>query len=196
MALVSIAGPSSEPVLLSDIKAHLRVTDSEEDTLIAGLITAARVHIEHLLSRALITQSWSYFLDTWPADDTVVLPLNPVQSIGSIQIYDADDSTTLLSQGDYYPDLAADPARIIWLGKALRPAPGRVANGIEVQFSAGYGDLADDVPEPLRQAIRLLVTHWYERREPVEVGEQPAQVPMMIASLLSPYRNMGIGDRI
>ena len=57
MALVSIAGPLVEPVLLSDIKAHLRVSETDEDTLISSLITAARVHVEHLLMRKMITQS-------------------------------------------------------------------------------------------------------------------------------------------
>jgi len=193
MALVSLAGPLQEPVVLSDIKTHLRVSEADEDTLIIGLITAARVHIEHLLARALISQSWSYFMDAWPEDDTIILPLNPVLSVDAVRLYDAQDNVTPVAPADYYVDVAGDPGRIIWLGAANKPTAGRVVNGIEVQFTAGYGLNPEDVPEPLRQAVRLLVTHWYERREPVEVGEQPAQVPMMISTLLSPYRSTRIG---
>ena len=130
MALVSIAGPLLEPVQLSDIKAHLRVSENDEDVLITSLITAARVHIEHLLTRALMTQSWSYLIDAWPDDDTVILPINPVQSISAIQIYDGDDNVTVLSPTDYYADVAADPGRVIWLGKAVRPNPERVATQV------------------------------------------------------------------
>jgi len=193
MALVSIAGPLQEPVLLADIKAHLRVGETDEDTLINSLITAARVHVEHLLMRKMITQSWSYYLDEWPDNDTINLPLNPVQAINSIKIYDETNNSVLVPSTEYYVDVAGDPGRVVWLGTGNRPGPGRIANGIEVQFTAGYGDNPDDVPDPLRQAITLLVTHWYERREPVEVGGVPAQVPMMISTLLSPYRSMRIG---
>ena len=193
MALVSLAGPLLEPVLLSDIKIHLRVSDNDEDTLITSLIAAARVHVEHLLSRKMITQSWSLYLDVWPENDTIILPLNPVQSISDIRLYDAQDNVSVVNPADYYVDVSGDPARIIWLGSGARPRGGRIANGIEVRFNCGYGDNPGDVPEPLRQAITLLVTHWYERREPVEVGEQMLPVPMMIASLLSPYRSMRIG---
>ena len=36
----------------------------------------------------------------------------------------------------------------------------------------GYGGGAADVPEPLRQAIRLLVGHWYENRGVVAIGHE------------------------
>ena len=193
MALVSLAGPLQEPVLLDDIKTHLRVSENDEDTLISSLIIAARVHVEHILSRKMITQTWSFYLDQWPENDTISLPLNPVQNISEIKIYDVQDVASVVAASDYYVDVSGDPARIIWLGGGARPHAGRVANGIEVRFTTGYGDNPNDVPEPLRQAITLLVSHWYERREPVEVGEQPTQVPMMISSLLSPYRSLRIG---
>ena len=66
MALVPVGGPAVEPVSLAEAKAHLRVTSTSEDLLIASLITAARVHLEVMLSCAFITQSWSWFLDDWP----------------------------------------------------------------------------------------------------------------------------------
>ena len=50
------------------------------------------------------------------------------------------------------------------------PAPGRPAPGIELDVMVGYGDAAVDVPEPLRQAIRLLIAHWYENRGLVSGG--------------------------
>lgn len=193
MALVSIAGPLVEPVQLSDIKAHLRVSDTDEDTLISSLITAARVHVEHLLMRKMITQSWAYFLDQWPDNDTINLPLNPVQSLNSIAVFDKDNNSIIVPPSEYYVDLAGDPCRVVWLAAGNRPKPNRVANGIEVKFTTGYGDNPGDVPEPLKQAITLLVSHWFERREPVEVGELPAQVPMMISTLLAPYRSLRIG---
>ncbi|HIE72284.1 MAG TPA: hypothetical protein EYP98_20125 [Planctomycetes bacterium] len=66
--------------------------------------------------------------------------------------------------------------------------PGRVANGIEIDFTAGYGTEASDVPEPIRQALLLLVSHWYERRDPIEVGAANTMVPVPVSQLLEPYK--------
>ena len=66
MPLILTAGPSVEPISLAEAKAHCRVDADAEDTLIASLILAARLHIERCLDLALISQSWSLYLDRWP----------------------------------------------------------------------------------------------------------------------------------
>ena len=91
MALVLTSGPAIEPVTLAEAKAHLRVDGSAEDTLIASLIITSRLHIEAALGLALITQSWSYFLDAWPPGNQLALPLRPVQSIAAVKLYAADE---------------------------------------------------------------------------------------------------------
>ena len=75
------------------------------------------------------------------------------------------------------------------LGASVWPVPGRIANGIEVAFTAGFGDAAADVPAPIRQAILLLIAHWYEHRTPLEIGAQAQPVPDMVGELLGPYRS-------
>jgi uncharacterized phiE125 gp8 family phage protein len=66
----------------------------------------------------------------------------------------------------------------------------RALNAFEIAFSAGYGDGADNVPAPLRQAIMLLVAHWFERPEPVVLGATAQEVPATVAGLLLPYRRV------
>jgi hypothetical protein len=44
------------------------------------------------------------------------------------------------------------------------------------------------VPEPIRHAVKLLVTHWFEHREPVVLGQLAQEVPATVAGLLLPYR--------
>ena len=68
------------------------------------------------------------------------------------------------------------------------PAPKRIANGIEIAFTAGYGEAVADVPAPIRQAVLLLVAHWYEHREPIEIGAAHTRIPHMVSELLQPYR--------
>lgn len=54
---------------------------------------------------------------------------------------------------------------------------------VTAQVVCGYGQNATDVPLPIRQAIKLMITHLYLNR-----GEAPAAMPQAIDALLTPYR--------
>jgi hypothetical protein len=41
---------------------------------------------------------------------------------------------------------------------------------------------------PIRQALLLLIAHWYEHRTPFEVGALAEPAPDEVSRLLSPYR--------
>lgn len=196
MSLVLTGGPAVEPVTLAEAKAHLRVDGSAEDTLISSLIITSRLHVEAALGLAMITQSWSYFLDAWPPGDVLALPLRPVQSIAAVKLYAPDESVEVVPSDIYLLDGAGTPARLVRHGSLPWPKPARTANGIEVAFVAGYGAAAANVPAPIRQAILLLIAHWYEHREPVAIGAASAPVPPMVADLLQPYRPVRLGVRL
>jgi uncharacterized phiE125 gp8 family phage protein len=187
MALVLTSGPALEPVTVAEAKAHLRVDGTDEDTLIASLILTSRLHVEAGLGLALITQSWRLLLDRWPAEKDLELPLRPLQSIDEVRVLSADGDPTIIAAGNYLADSASVPPRLVRTG-VIWPQPGQAANGIEIDFTAGYGDAASDVPAPIRQAVLLLIAHWYERREPIAIGSPETAVPAAIAQLLDPYR--------
>jgi uncharacterized phiE125 gp8 family phage protein len=44
------------------------------------------------------------------------------------------------------------------------------------------------VPAPIRQALLLLVAHWYEHRDPIEIGTDSTIIPAAVSELLKPYR--------
>ena len=58
-------------------------------------------------------------------------------------------------------------------------------------MTVGYGDGALEVPEPLRQAIRLLVAHWYENRGLAAIGTVTV-LPSTVGALLAPYRMLSL----
>jgi uncharacterized phiE125 gp8 family phage protein len=190
MPLILISGPAVEPVTLAEAKAHLRVDTNAEDTLIASLIVTARLQVEAAAGLALVTQGWSWLRDAWPPCATLDLPLRPVQSIAAVRLYDESGAATTLDPASYFLDGAGAPPRLVRQGALTWLKPGRVANGIEIAFTAGYGPTAADVPAPIRQAILLLVAHWYEHRSPVEDGTRAEPVPGMVSELLAPYRTM------
>lgn len=74
MKRILLEGPAVEPVLLPEIKAHLRLDGDTEDDLLDGLITAARVAVETEIRRVLIAQRWRAVFDDWLWDE-LVLPV-------------------------------------------------------------------------------------------------------------------------
>ena len=188
MSLVMTSGPALEPISLAEAKAHLRVDGSAEDPLIQSLIVTSRLHIEAALGLALITQSWSYYLDRWPKAGRLVLPLRPVAAVSHVRLWSDMGLSETLAPSLFLLDGHGMPPRLVALSGTPPLAPGRSVNGIEVAFTAGFGAAPSDVPATIRHALLLLVAHWYENREPVEIGAGVNAVPAMVSDLLAPYR--------
>lgn len=189
MILKQTAAPASEPVTTDEAKSHVRVDISDDDTLIDSLIASARDTIEKLARRALITQTWRLSLDNWPDGDAIELPRPPLQSVSSITYTESDGTVNTWDTSGYIVDTDSEPGRVVlaygesWPSVTLYPAA-----AIKITFVAGYGDEAGDVPEPWKQAIKLLVAHWYENREPIQAGKME-QIPFAVDSLIHMDRN-------
>ena len=188
MTLVMTSGPLAEPVSVADAKAHMRIDSTAEDALIASLIVTSRLHIEAALGLALLTQAWSYFVDAWPRSREIVLPLKPVQAVAIVRVWAQDGTSRTVSADTFTLDGEGTPPRLVLSRSAAPPAPGRSASGIEIAFDAGYGDAGADVPAPIRQALLLLVAHWFENREPHRANAPDTEIPHMISALLALYR--------
>lgn len=158
-----------------------------EDDLLNALITSAREYAETFQRRAYITQTWELWLDKWPNKNYIQIPLPPLQSTDfSIKYYDTDDTEADFSSDNYFIDIKSEPGRAVlnygekWPSTTLRPV-----NGICVTFKAGYGDAATAVPNKVKQAMLLLISHWYENREPIATtGAMPKEMPMSVESIL------------
>lgn len=189
MILKRTVAPAIEPVTLAETKAHLRVDTSDDDALITALITAAREYVEGASRRALITQTWRYSLDSWPEGDEIELPKPPLQSVSSVKYYADDGTEYTLSTFAYIVDTDSEPGRIAlaygesWPSLTLYPA-----GAIRITYVAGYGDAASAVPQHLRQAILMLVAHWYENRETTTIGAVAREVPLAVESLIYLHR--------
>jgi uncharacterized phiE125 gp8 family phage protein len=183
MKRILLEGPAVEPVLLADAKAHMRVDGNAEDDQIASLIAAARVAIESEIRRVLIAQRWRGITELWPARG-ILLPVVPVLSVEVVCAIDGEGAATILDQSDYELDLADFSLRL-----ENRPSG---AVHYEIDFTAGYGPSGASVPQPLKQAIRLLVTHWFENRAAAVVGEAASEIQPGWRELVAPYRRMAL----
>lgn len=194
MGLSLVTGPTQEPVTLSEAKAHCRIAISDDDGLLAGYILAARVYLEETSGRAFLSQTWDYIIDhDWPwfLDlDTnrhirqIQIPKAPLQSVTSITYVDTDGATQTLASNQYVVDEAPTIGRIYPAYSVQWPTVRCQPEAITVRFVAGSASTHDAI----RQAILLLVGHWYENRETVVIGQAPAEMPMAVSALIAPYR--------
>jgi uncharacterized phiE125 gp8 family phage protein len=169
-----------------------------DDSLITDLITTARQHVENVLRRSLITQTWDLWLDAFPYRDYIEIPLPPLVSITSIKYYDTANTEYLFplapaaASTAYYVDVISNPGRIgLAYGVQWPQMTLRSYNGVDITFVSGYGAAAS-VPKAIKQAMLLLIAHFYENREAVtSTGAVPQELKMAVDALLMPYRVFG-----
>jgi uncharacterized phiE125 gp8 family phage protein len=189
MSSILLISPSVEPLSLDEAKTFLRVEHSDDDQLIAALIIGARMHVEAQAQTALISQTWRMSFNCWPHHGRIVVRPGPLKALGAARIYDAHGQAQTVEPRAFVADLAASALAFLpW----TMPLPGRIAAGIELDVVIGFGEDPADVPEPLRQAIRLLVAHWYENRGLVNGGGQSTVLPSTVAALISTYRGLSL----
>lgn len=176
--LTLVTGPSVLPVVLADMKEHLRVTHSAEDDLIGAYMAAASESIENETGLSLGSQVWEQSFQN-PTRDLWLLK-TPVQSLTSIKYYDGDNveqtadlsDFDLFNMGDWFVVRSDE-----WPATYDRP------DAITIRFSCGYAS-ADDMPKTIGQAMKFIVGHWYENRS--ETSELKLnEIPRAAAHLLS-----------
>jgi uncharacterized phiE125 gp8 family phage protein len=190
-----VTAPTVEPIDLTLAKLHLKQDVTDDDPLISDYITAARVTVEGTLRRSLITQTWDYLIDAFPwSSDPLELPRPPLQSVTSITYTDSAGNAAVWPASNYQVDIANEPARIAPVVGASWPSVNlRSLNGVVVRIVTGYG-LAAAVPWNYRQAMLLLIGHWYENREPImaQRGVTPVEIPFTIRALLGLTEAAGV----
>ncbi len=188
---VLITGPGIEPVSLNEAKAWLRLDSVDEDALVTALITAARLTVEATSRRVLINQTWRLVMDYWPVSGIVKVQLSPFKAILAARSCDIYGNATPYDPAGFIVDKASEPARIM-ASNNIAPVTGRPFAGIELDVQLGYGANASDVPQPLRQAILLLVALWFENRGD-GIGGAGEPLPPAIKALIAPFKRPRIG---
>jgi uncharacterized phiE125 gp8 family phage protein len=184
-----LAGPAVEPLTLAEAKAHLRLDGTDEDGPVERLIAAARASVESETRLVMIAQSWRVALDAWPRHRSVTLPVRPLLSVEAVRAFDAAGAATLVPAEDYEADREA--ASVTIKPDAAGLAPAVSAGGFAIDFTAGFGPEGGDVPAPLRQAMLMLLAHWFEQRSAVAFDAAQA-VPAGAAALIAPYRRLAL----
>ena len=184
--MTTVSAPAVEPVNLAEVKSFLRITHNQEDSVLNGYIKAARMFCENYTGKSFINRSLLARYERLENPEHILLPRGPVVSVDDVKTYGTDETVTVLSDDAYALDVVVGSLKIASLANLNGQRGGHKV--LDVTYTAGYGDTADDVPEPIRQAILMKATQMYEGR-----GDVPLTLPFdMIASLLKPYKKIGV----
>jgi len=176
------------PVIgLQEAKDHLRVTAATEDALIDSLMKSAEAWAEAFTGRALLTQSWDLTLESFPTE--IEIPKPPLQSITSITYIDTAGASQTLASTVYQADTSSrmHPGRVKLAVDQVWPSTrsGEYA-AVVVRFVAGYP--YGVLPEPIRQAMLMVLSHLYDHREAIAHAQTMIEVPMGAHALAGLYR--------
>lgn len=130
MPTVLVSPPAVEPVTYTDAKAHMRITATDEDTLIGQYAKSARLWCEQFTRRQFIKATWRVVMDAFPSYK-IELPYAPLAVVNSITYVDTDgDWQTLGEWGERTATVTADASTDI-----LTASGHYLKTGEPVQFS-------------------------------------------------------------
>lgn len=145
MAVFLVTPPATEPVSRATAKLFLRIDHDAEDSLIDGLVTTARALVEQSTGRALVTRR-----------------LRETRAEGESGSFRCAVAPVSVVHAVRLKGVTLSPSA--WHLTPTRDAVELFANADEVEYDAGYGDGADDAPEPLRHAVLVTACALHEHR--------------------------------
>ena len=177
MGVVSSEAPAM-PVALAELKAFLRISVSDEDALLAGLVRAAADLCEAFTGRALIDRAVEEMVAASTARTR--LGLAPVRAIAGVAAIDDAGSAIVLAADAYAAEIDAGGEGWVRLLKTDD------ARRLRVGYRVGMAQDWNEVPEMLRHGIIRLAAHYYQRRGEAAEIEMPAAV----TALWRPWRRL------
>lgn len=167
--------PTVSVLDIEEVKSHLRVYGSDDDTLLQSYIDAATSVLDgHSgeLGRCLLNQVWTTVHCGWSW--RMPSPF-PGCSAAVVKYFDTDDAEQTVSASNYrvYPEY------ILFKQAFVFPTTTTDRDDqITIDWTCGYGEAATDVPKALRQGMMTLIAHWYENREAVMPNERRVELEM------------------
>lgn len=186
-----ITPPTAQSVTLPEARRHLRLPASSrsQDPLIESLIAAAVEHVETETNRQQMPATWKLVLDVFPA--VIYLPRAPLVSVDKIDYIDEDGVSQEFPAASYLVQTEFEPGRVVLSAGENWPDTAAQLGSISIQYQCGYAD-AGSVPPALKQAVLLMVGHWFENREAV-TDVRALEVPRTAQRLID---NMKVGDEV
>ena len=183
--LVLVNDPTTKVVSYTDIKSQLRIDSNDEQNLLEAYIDAATDMAENYCNRHFITHQYKLYFNEQVNKASLIFPNCTLEEAGSNKpINWVDENGAAQSSDKAYIDAFSNPS-LVYLSSDF---PGTTlkdnsANTFYFWFNTGYGSASADVPEAIKQAIKLIVADMYYFRE-----DRKRAFPMASQILLQPYK--------
>ncbi len=196
---VSVITPPAPIVTWEEADQHLRLDgDEEQRPMVERLIAAASAHIDGpggWLGRAFGLQTLEAYLPSFGCIG-IALPYRPIVDIVSINYVDgAGDAASMSAAAFELRGQVLHPAwPNPWPSAQWRGCDGET---VRIRYRAGYvvdpdaDPVVQNVPEPIRHAILLMVGDMYKFTETAsDMNPSLVSIPMSttVEHLLSPFR--------
>lgn len=179
--------PTDQPVTLNEAKLFLRQDGDGDDTLITALIRAATIQAEKYTNRFFIERTVEAKFagaETTRCERYPFLNVRraPLSSITSFEVM-VSDALADIPTTSYQLKESTSFARVLIIESITAddiPYP------LVLTCVVGYGK-SKDVPEDIRDAIKMLVAFWYENRGDVQ-PDSKGGLPVEVKSVLGKYK--------
>jgi uncharacterized phiE125 gp8 family phage protein len=182
-----LTAPAAEPVTFADFQARTHCSGQDE-TFVQGLLKTGRLKGERFCRRAFITQTWQLWFDVgcgagdqddfWYTDSpqakhwrfmpaVIELPRPPLISVSSIKYYldDGVEAATTFTSTYYQTSTTGELGRVRLKTGRTWPTGLRAMDSLVIEYTAGYGPAASDVPQDIKDGILEYAAFMYENRE-------------------------------
>lgn len=181
---------------IDDAKLHARIDPSvgtAEDGLVLSYIGAARVNAEQFTNRQLITAVYELQLDSFPCHcQWIELPLPPLQEVVSVKYLDTSGVEQTWDPANYIVDAPAGevckPGRVALAYTIVWPSTYPVMNAVKIRYTCGYGDTPANIPEGIKNGLRMHVADYYEHRNSNISGTISQPAPVTVVGALWPFK--------
>lgn len=191
-----ITPPAVPPMTVAYARKHIKAISNAEDLLVAGWIQAAGSYFEEQTGRQIITATREVWLDGFPSCGRIELPHPPLQSVVSVRYVNSSGDLASFDDGaspavpSYSVKAPQGPYAVRgWLEPnygGTWPTPRAESGAVRIQYTCGYGDAVEDVPELITAILCYLVGHFDQFRSAVHearrgsLEELPFGVRMML----------------
>lgn len=107
-------------------------------------------------------------------------------SVTSVKYLDGNGTQQTIASSDYLLDVVSVPGRVRLAYGASWPAHREQWDAVRVRYVVGWA--VASVPQPIKQALLLLVSQMYEHRTPEVIGGAVSPIQFAVDALLRPYR--------
>lgn len=193
MRSVVTTAPTMEPLGIEEAKQMLRVSFTQHDGLISGLIKSARSFFENETGFALMDRTLTTYLRFFPKNSTITLPSPPLSSVTSVYYNVEGTPTEFVDTDQWYADKLSRPGTITLLPGVAWPTDVLWAPAVTIIHVAGFGDKTNAVPEDAIHAIRALVESWYNYPGGIYYPDdkragEPTIVPLTVSDTILRYK--------